>query len=154
MRLHLGTWKQLYCFILSIDKPTKYWQLTSKPKSSRIHTKNNIKKKEIERIGNKRRRGNTYYEFAPLILLKCNKEREFFPLAASGSVLLNIIRKFTRKHTCWSLYLIKLQACIFIKKRLHYRYFLVNIAKFKNNYSEIHLRTTTSVFLKSKLQLM
>ena len=40
---------------------------------------------------------------------------------------------FTVKHLCWSLFLIKLEAFWFttlLKKRLQYRYFLVNIAKF------------------------
>ena len=37
---------------------------------------------------------------------------------------------FTGKHLCWSLFLIKLTACNFIKKRLQHRCFPVNIAKF------------------------
>ena len=41
---------------------------------------------------------------------------------------------FTGKHLCWSLFSIKLQACnfiyIFIKKRLRYRCFPVNITNF------------------------
>ena len=40
---------------------------------------------------------------------------------------------FTGKHLCWSLFLIKLQKI------------------FKNIYSEVYLRTSASVFLKSKL---
>ena len=36
---------------------------------------------------------------------------------------------FTEKYLCWSLFLIKLQAGNFIKKRLQHRCFLVNIAK-------------------------
>ena len=37
---------------------------------------------------------------------------------------------FTGKYLCWSLFLIKLQAYNFIKKRLHHRCFHMNIAKF------------------------
>ena len=37
---------------------------------------------------------------------------------------------FTGKHLCWSLFLIKLQACNFIKKKLRLKCFLVHIAKF------------------------
>ena len=37
---------------------------------------------------------------------------------------------FTGEHLCWSLFLIKLQACNFIKKRPQYRCFPVNIVKF------------------------
>ena len=52
---------------------------------------------------------------------------------------------FTRKHLCWSLFLIKLQAWSnFIKKRLQHRCFPVNIAKLKNTYFEEHMGTTAS----------
>ena len=37
---------------------------------------------------------------------------------------------FTEKHLCWSLFLIKMQACNFIKRRLQHGCFPVNIAKF------------------------
>ena len=37
---------------------------------------------------------------------------------------------FTGQHVCWSLFLIKLQAWNFIKKRLQHRCFPVNTAKF------------------------
>ena len=48
-----------------------------------------------------------------------------------------------------------LQVCTFIKNRLQRRCFPVNIAKFlRTRTSEVHLRTTASVFLKSKLQIM
>ena len=49
-----------------------------------------------------------------------------------------------------------LQACIFIKKRLQHRRLSVNIAKFLRTplYISVHLQTTASVFLKSKLQIM
>ena len=46
----------------------------------------------------------------------------------------NIAKYFTGKHLCWGLFLIKLQACNFIKKRLQHRCFLVKYA--------IFLRTT------------
>ena len=59
-----------------------------------------------------------------------------------------VLQKFAnviRKHLCWSLFLIKLQAfqiCNFIKKILQHRCFPVISAKFfKNSYFEEHLRT-------------
>ena len=45
------------------------------------------------------------------------------------SVLKNFTN-YTGKHLCWSLFLIKLQTCNFIKKRLQHRYFPVKFAKF------------------------
>ena len=45
-------------------------------------------------------------------------------------VVLKNFATFVGKHLCWSLFLIKLQACNFIKKRLQHRDFPVNIAKF------------------------
>ena len=48
---------------------------------------------------------------------------------------------FTGKHLCWSLFLMKLQACNFIKKRLQQRYFPVNFAKFLRT----HFLENTSV---------
>ena len=39
--------------------------------------------------------------------------------AATGDVLKNVVI-FTEKHLCWSLFLIKLQACKFIEKRLQH----------------------------------
>ena len=37
---------------------------------------------------------------------------------------------FTRKYLCWSIFLIKLFWCLFIKKRFQHRYFPVNIVTF------------------------
>ena len=53
---------------------------------------------------------------------------------------------FTSKHLCWRLFLIKLQTCNFIKKRLQHRYFPVNIAKF--------LRTSTLKNICERLLLI
>ena len=48
-----------------------------------------------------------------------------------------------------------LQAYIFIKKETPTQVFSCEHCEiFKNTYSEVHLRTTASVFLKSKLQIM
>ena len=48
-----------------------------------------------------------------------------------------------------------LQAFIFIKKDTSTQVFSYEHCEiFNNTYSEIHLRTTASVFLKSKLQIM
>ena len=52
---------------------------------------------------------------------------------------------FKEKFLCWSLFSIKLKYLInFIKKRLQYWCFPVNIANFKNNYFEKHLGTAAS----------
>ena len=44
-------------------------------------------------------------------------------------VLKNVVN-FTGKHLCWSLFLIKLQGCNFIKRKLQHRCFPVKFAKF------------------------
>ena len=49
--------------------------------------------------------------------------------AATGVVLRNFV-KFTEKHLCWSLFLIKLQACKFIEKRLQHWCFPLHVRKF------------------------
>ena len=52
-------------------------------------------------------------------------------------VLLNIFPKFTAKHLCWSLFnkVAGPHACNFIKKRLQYSCFPVNITPFSQNTS-------------------
>ena len=54
---------------------------------------------------------------------------------------------------CWSLLLIKLQACNFIKKRLQYRCFLVKFAKFLEYLFYRTLPAATSVELSSSMIL-
>ena len=49
--------------------------------------------------------------------------------AATRSVLKNFVI-FTRKHLCWSLFLIKLQACKFIEMRLQHWCFPLHVRKF------------------------
>ena len=49
--------------------------------------------------------------------------------AFSGDVLKNFVI-FTGKHLCWSLFLIKLQACKFIEKRLQHWCFPLRVRKF------------------------
>ena len=49
--------------------------------------------------------------------------------AATGDVLKNVVI-FTGKHLCWSLFLIKLQACKFIEKRLQHWCFPLHVRKF------------------------
>ena len=69
--------------------------------------------------------------------------------------VLNNFANFTGKHLCWSLFLIKLQACHFIKKRFRHRCFPVNTAKFlrtpilKNIYKRLFL-----TFLLTSCQTM
>ena len=45
-------------------------------------------------------------------------------------IALKKIEKFTRKHLCRNLFLIKMQACNFIKKRIPYTFFPANFADF------------------------
>ena len=49
--------------------------------------------------------------------------------AATGGVLKNFAI-FTGKHLSWNLFLIKLQACEFIEKRLQHWYFPLHVRKF------------------------
>ena len=49
--------------------------------------------------------------------------------AVTGGVLKNFVI-FTGKHLCWSLFLIKLQACKFIEKRLQHWCFPLHVKKF------------------------
>ena len=49
--------------------------------------------------------------------------------AAAGGGIKNFVI-FTGKHLCWSLFLIKLQACKFIEKRLQHWCFLLHVKKF------------------------
>ena len=58
---------------------------------------------------------------------------------------------FTRKHLCWSLFLIKLQAlkgCNFIKNSPTQMFSYEYCEIFNNTYFEEHLRTAASVHLK------
>ena len=57
---------------------------------------------------------------------------------------------FTRKHLCWSYFLIKLHGCrpsILLKKGFNTDVFLECYEIFKNTYFEEHLRTAASVLL-------
>ena len=57
---------------------------------------------------------------------------------------------FTGKYLCWSLFLIKLQACNFIKKRFQHRCLPVNIAKFLKTANLKNIcRTAASVIFSS-----
>ena len=49
--------------------------------------------------------------------------------AATGGDIKNFVI-FTGKHLCWSLFLIKLQACKFIEKRLQHWCFPLHVKKF------------------------
>ena len=49
--------------------------------------------------------------------------------AATGGVLKNFVI-FTGKDLCWSIFLIKLQACKFIEKRLRHWCFPLHVGKF------------------------
>ena len=55
---------------------------------------------------------------------------------------------FTEKYRCWGLFL------TLLKRDSNTGIFLWTLQIFKNTYSEEYLRTTASVFLKSKLQIM
>ena len=57
----------------------------------------------------------------------CSIDDDYFE-AAIGGVLKNLI--FTRKNLSWSLFLIKLQACKFIEKRLKHWCFPLHVKKF------------------------
>ena len=50
-------------------------------------------------------------------------------VTGAGGVLKNFVI-FTGKHLCWSLFLIKLQACKFIEKRFQHRCFSFHVKKF------------------------
>ena len=58
----------------------------------------------------------------------CSIDDEYLE-AATGDVLKNFVI-FTGKHLCWSLFLIKLQACKFIEKRLQHWCFLFHVKKY------------------------
>ena len=61
-------------------------------------------------------------------------------MLSEKGVLRNFV-KFTGKHLCQSLFLIKFKACTFIKKRLWHRCFPVNFAKFlRTTFLTEHLR--------------
>ena len=72
------------------------------------------------------------------------------------NMFLKISQKFTGKHLCQSLFLIKLQAssCNFIKKRLWQRCFLVNFVKFlrmaflQNSFGRLLLKTSIYKYLQ------
>ena len=53
----------------------------------------------------------------------------YFAKTSAGGVFKNFVI-FKENHLCWSLFLMKLPANKFIKKRLQHRRFPVNIAKF------------------------
>ena len=65
--------------------------------------------------------------------------------AATGSVLKKLLT-YKGKHLCWSLFLIKLQACKFIEKRLQYWCFPLHVNKF--------LRTPILKYISKRLLLI
>ena len=69
------------------------------------------------------------FYFRPVCIQNTCRHRSSHRCSVRKGVLRNFT-KFTRKHLCQGHFLIKLQACNFIKKRLWYRYFPVNFAKF------------------------
>ena len=121
-------------------------------------TKKIRKRKEIERYAikwNKRWRANTYHETTPYIVLKCNKESSWDVSRSSHRVysvkkgILKNSANFTEKDLCWSLFLIKLQAfkpAYLLKRDPN----TVQVFSCEN----CKMRTTCSVFLKPKLQIM
>ena len=52
------------------------------------------------------------------------------PVVFCNKGVLRIFSKFTGKHQCWSVFLIKLQACSSFKMRLQHRCFPENFARF------------------------
>ena len=86
----------------------------------------------------------------------CRKQKQQPEVFHKKDVLKNLA-KFTGKHPCWSLFLMKLQALTrnFIKKRLQQRYFSMNIAKLlrtpilKNTSGRLVLRKLTLSFQRS-----
>ena len=65
-------------------------------------------------------------------------------VAATRGSLKNFVI-FTGKHLCWSILLIKLQACKFVGKRLKHWCFPLHVRKiFKNTYFEKHHRAAAS----------
>ena len=52
------------------------------------------------------------------------------PVVFCNKGVLRIFSKFTGKHQCWSVFLIKLQTCSSFKKRLQHRCFPVKFARF------------------------
>ena len=51
-------------------------------------------------------------------------------MCSTRKAVLNNFSILTGKHLCWNLFLIKLKACNFIRKRLQRKFFHVNIVKF------------------------
>ena len=78
----------------------------------------------------------------------CKKSRGSYQRCSVKKAVLKNFAIFTGKHLCSSLFLKKLQACNFIKKRLRllrHVFFCEYCEIFKNMYFEKHLRTTSSV---------
>ena len=67
---------------------------------------------------------------------KSNHSQMFFKIGALKNFAI-----FTGKCLCWSLFLIKLQAYNFIKKRFQHRGFPMNIAKFLRKFYIKHFRS-------------
>ena len=69
--------------------------------------------------------------FEPLqIGVKILKTRSSHQKCSIKEAILKNFAIFTGKRPCWSLFLTKLQTCYFMKRRLHHRYFPMDIAKF------------------------
>ena len=71
--------------------------------------------------------------------------------------VLKYFANFTGKHQFWSLFLIKLQAfkpAYLLKRDSSTGVSCEHCEIFKNTYSKVHLGTTASVFLKSKLHII
>ena len=65
-----------------------------------------------------------------LFILKSVSSIDHDYLEAAARGVLKNVAIFTGKHLCWSLFLIKLQTCSFIKKRLQHWYFPLHVRKF------------------------
>ena len=77
--------------------------------------------------------------------------RSSHPRCSIKKLFLKILRH-SQEDTCVGIYfLIKFQACNFIKMRPEHRYFLVNIITYKNTHFDEHLWTAASVFLERVL---
>ena len=77
-----------------------------------------------------------FSEYLPLIAITKSSHWR----CSIKKVVLKNFAIFTGKHLCWSTFLIKLQACNFIKKRLQHSYF-------ENIYFEKLLRMVAFVYL-------
>ena len=93
-------------------------------KNSRVY----IRKKEVcSKSDIKRFYGSKLLVQYILLLLILKSS---YPRCTVQKVVLKNLANFTGKHQCWSLFLIKLQGCNFIKKKFQRSCFPVRLAKF------------------------